>query len=70
MSINLGTMAPGLTPRGNSKGRTKSYIDPPMMTPNPVQQQLHQSKTIDQEQVQLELNELKDLRENMENKLL
>jgi hypothetical protein len=70
MTINSGTMAPGMTPRGNSKSRAKSYIDPPMMTQNPLQQQLHQSKAMDQEQVQLELNELKDLRENMDYKLL
>ena len=50
ITINPGNV-PGLTPRGNPKGKTKSVIDPSIV--NNLQQQLNQSKLMDQEQVQL-----------------
>lgn len=68
--INASNIGQSITPRGNSRGRTKSVIDPGFMSN--FHQQLQQSKLLehDQDQVMLELNELKELRENLDNKFL
>jgi len=48
-------MGQTITPRGNSRGRTKSVIDPSIISN--FQQQLQQSKiVVDQDQVLMELN--------------
>ena len=60
LTVNPGNLGTGVTPRGNSKGRTKSVIDPTMVSN--LQQQLQQSKLMDHDQVQMELNELKNVR--------